>query len=93
MTDYGHLPLFASIPLWLLLSGWLAIFYGLTTWLTTVGERLGIKSALLLPLAWVSADYLRSHLMTGFPWTMLGHSQYRLLPLIQVADMTGVFGI
>jgi apolipoprotein N-acyltransferase len=93
MTDYGHLPLFASIPLWLFLSGWLALFYGLTTWLTALGERFGIKSALVMPLAWVSADYLRSHLMTGFPWTMLGHSQYRLLPLIQVADITGVFGI
>jgi len=93
MTDYGHLPLFASIPLWLLLSGWLSLFYGLTTWLTAFGERFGIKSALLMPLAWVSADYLRSHIMTGFPWTMLGHSQYRLLPLIQVADITGVFGI
>ncbi|MDK9717978.1 MAG: apolipoprotein N-acyltransferase, partial [Trichlorobacter sp.] len=93
MGDYGHLPLFATIPLWLFLSAWLALFYGLATWTTVMGERYGIKSALLMPLAWVGADYLRSILLTGFPWTMLGHSQYRLLPLIQVADLTGVFGI
>jgi len=93
MGHYGHLPLFASIPLWLALSAWLALFYGLATWATTLGEGFGIKSALLLPLAWVGADYLRSFLLTGFPWTMLGHSQYRLLPLIQIADITGVFGI
>lgn len=93
MGDYGHLPLFATIPLWLFLSAWLALFYGLATWATVMGERFGIKSALLMPLAWVGADYLRSILLTGFPWTMLGHSQYRLLPLIQVADLTGVFGI
>jgi apolipoprotein N-acyltransferase len=93
MGQYGHLPLFASIPLWLLLSAWLALFYGLAAWATTLGEGFGIKSALLLPLAWVGADYLRSFLLTGFPWTMLGHSQYRLLPLIQIADITGVFGI
>lgn len=93
MTDYGHLPLYASIPLWLLLSGWLALFYGLTTWSTVLGKQLGIKSVLLMPLAWVGADYLRSYLLTGFPWTMLGHSQYRLLPLIQAADITGVYGI
>lgn len=93
MTEYGRLPLVAGIPLWLLLSSWLALFYGLASWVTALGERSGIKSALLLPLAWVAADYLRSFLLTGFPWTMLGHSQYRLLPLIQVADITGVFGI
>lgn len=93
MTEYGHLPLFAGIPLWLLLSGCLALFYGLACWVTAVGGQSGIKSALMLPLAWVAADYLRSFLLTGFPWTMLGHSQYRLLPLIQIADITGVFGI
>jgi len=93
MGVYGHLPLFASIPLWLLLSAWLALFYGVATWATTLGEHFGIKSALLFPLAWVGADYLRSMLLTGFPWSMLGHSQYRLLPLIQVADITGVYGI
>lgn len=93
MTEYGKLPLYAGIPLWLLLSGWLALFYGAATWATALGERFGIKSALMLPLAWVAADYLRSFLLTGFPWTMLGHSQYRLLPLIQLSDITGVFGI
>ena len=93
MGVYGHLPLFASIPLWLLLSGWLALFYGMATWATCQGERFGLKSALLMPLAWVGADYLRSFLLTGFPWTMLGHTQYRMLPLIQAADITGVYGI
>lgn len=93
MGQYGHLPLFATIPLWLLLSAWLALFYGLAAWATVLGEGFGIKSALLLPLAWVGADYLRSILLTGFPWTMLGHSQYRLLPLIQIADTVGVYGI
>lgn len=93
MTEYGHLPLFASIPLWLLLAIWLALFTGLTAWSTTLGEQYGIKSALMFPLTWVAADYLRSYLLTGFPWTMLGHSQYRLLPLIQIADITGVYGI
>ncbi len=93
MGVYGHLPLFASIPLWLFLSAWLALFYAVATWTTAMGERFGLKSALIFPLAWVAADYLRSFLLTGFPWTMLGHSQYRLLPLIQIADITGVYGI
>lgn len=93
MTTYGKLPWLVSIPLWLLLSAWLAGFYGITTMLAVWAKQRGCKWVLFFPLAWVAADYLRSFLLTGFPWTMLGHSQYRLLPLIQVADLAGVYGI
>ena len=93
ITDYGHLPWAASILLYLILVAWLALFYGLTTLLARVGEQVGIKTAFSLPIAWVAGDLLRSFLMTGAPWAMLGHSQYRTLPLIQIADICGVFGI
>lgn len=93
MTDYGKLPFIVSVALWWCLAAWLAVFYGITAWVAVLGKQRGCKWVVLLPLAWVAADYLRSFLLTGFPWTMLGHSQYRLLPLIQVADLTGVYGI
>jgi apolipoprotein N-acyltransferase len=93
VTHYGHLPWAVSIPLYLMLLAWLAMFYGLATLITTMGETAGIKSAFTLPVAWVAFDLLRSFLLTGFPWAMLGHSQYRTLPLIQIADITGVYGI
>lgn len=93
MTDYGKLPWLISVALWWCLAAWLAAFYGLTAWAAVLGKQQGCKWVLLFPLAWVGADYLRGILLTGFPWTMLGHSQYRLLPLIQIADITGVYGI
>jgi apolipoprotein N-acyltransferase len=93
ITDYGHLPWAASIALYLILVAWLALFYGLTTLVARAGEQVGIKTAFSLPVAWVAGDLLRSFLMTGSPWAMLGHSQYRILPLIQIADICGVFGI
>ena len=93
ITVYGHLPWAVSLVLYLILVAWLALFYGLTTLLARAGERVGIKSAFSLPVIWVAADLLRSFLMTGSPWAMLGHSQYRTLPLIQIADICGVFGI
>ena len=46
-----------------------------------------------LALAWVALEYLRSHLLTGFPWAPLGVSQWRQLPLIQLASVTGVYGV
>ena len=93
IIQYGQLPWAVSILLYLLLVSWLGLFYGLSTLVARAGEQVGIKSAFSLPVAWVAGDFLRSFLLTGSPWAMLGHSQYRTLPLIQIADITGVFGI
>lgn len=43
--------------------------------------------------AWVALEIGVSHLFTGMPWNLLGVSQYQLLPLIQVASVTGVYGV
>lgn len=93
ITRYGHLPWAVSIPLYLLLAAWLALFVGVATLVARFAERAGLKTAFTLPVAWVACDLMRSHLLTGFPWAMLGHSQYRTLPLIQIADTLGVYGI
>jgi apolipoprotein N-acyltransferase len=92
-TRYGHLPWSVSIPVYLLLVFWLALFYGLSTSIARMGENAGIKAAFTLPVAWVAFDFIRSFLFSGFAWAMLGHSQFRTLPLIQIADLGGVYGI
>jgi apolipoprotein N-acyltransferase len=38
-------------------------------------------------------EFIRAHLFTGFGWVMLGHSQYKNLWCIQIADTTGVYGV
>ncbi len=43
--------------------------------------------------AWVALEMVRTHLLTGFPWLPLGTSQYKLVALIQVASVTGVYGV
>ncbi len=92
-TQYGHLPWSVSIPVYLLLVLWLALFYGLSTLVSRLGELVGIKAAFTLPVAWIAFDFIRSFLFSGFAWAMLGHSQFRTLPLIQIADLAGVYGI
>lgn len=39
---------------------------------------------------WVLADLLRTTLFTGMPWELLGHTQFRQLTLVQIADLGGV---
>jgi apolipoprotein N-acyltransferase len=43
--------------------------------------------------AWVALEMVRSRLFTGFPWNLLGVSQYQMLPLVQVAAVAGVYGL
>jgi apolipoprotein N-acyltransferase len=43
--------------------------------------------------AWVALEMVLARFLGGFPWDLLGVSQYALLPLIQVASVTGVYGV
>jgi apolipoprotein N-acyltransferase len=42
---------------------------------------------------WVGSEVLRTTLFTGMPWELLGHTQFRNLGLVQVADLGGVYAI
>lgn len=43
--------------------------------------------------AWVAWEMVIARLWGGFPWNLLGASQYRLLPIIQTAAFVGVYGV
>lgn len=47
----------------------------------------------LIPFVWISLEFLRSFLFTGFPWFLLGHTQYRWNSFIQIVDLVGVYGL
>lgn len=42
---------------------------------------------------WVAWEMIQARIFTGFPWNLLGSSQYRQLPLIQMAALTGIYGV
>jgi len=48
---------------------------------------------LFIPLVWILLEYMRTYLFSGFGWALLGYSQYLNLPIIQIADKTGVWGV
>lgn len=49
----------------------------------------GISCAAL----WVAGEMIEARLFSGFPWNFLGASQYRMLPIIQLSSVTGVYGV
>jgi apolipoprotein N-acyltransferase len=86
---------------WLMLGACCALYWGAFTmtasWLCRkIGTTKLWQSALLtllLPLIWVGWEVARSYWITGFPWNLLGVSQYRNIALIQWAQWVGVPGI
>jgi apolipoprotein N-acyltransferase len=91
---YGNVPFILSGLILLLLVIYLSLFTGAFTFLTRlIRTRSGIQTILFTPILWVALEYLRSFLLTGFPWAYLGHTQYLNLPFIQMADITGVYGL
>jgi apolipoprotein N-acyltransferase len=94
MTLYGGLPWYCSIPILLLFSLFLGLFTGLPLYVSCYVQRhLGWGFTATLPFAWTAVEYIKSWLLTGFPWDNLAYSQFQALPLIQIADITGVYGV
>jgi apolipoprotein N-acyltransferase len=94
MYVYGGMSLALSVAVVLLLCAYLALYPAVFAWVLTKKLSCSRLSALLLgPPLWVLMEYLRGHLLTGFPWTDLGGTQWRWLGIIQVADLTGHYGV
>jgi apolipoprotein N-acyltransferase len=53
--------------------------------------RLRVPFLLAAPTVWLALEYLRAYFLSGFPWYYLAHTQYRLLPFIQVSDLAGAW--
>lgn len=75
-----------TVPLSVFVHGWIT-----RRGLRSRGGNLGL--AVGAATVWAGFEYLRSVWLTGFPWNALGVSQYRFLPLIQVAEWGGVFAV
>jgi apolipoprotein N-acyltransferase len=94
VSVYGHVPLLPASLVTLFLCVILALFIvpfgGSLVHIRATHPRLLLLAA---PALWVTLEYARTHLFSGFPWALLGYSQYRSLPVIQIADLFGVYGI
>lgn len=85
---------------WLSLGAFLSLLTG--TWVWLVVRAAGGASptwlgrtgwALYGAAAWVALEMLITRLFGGFPWNLLGASQFGLTPLIQIASFTGIYGV
>lgn len=94
MHTYGKVPLVFSYGIMLLLTAYLGLYVGIysagVVWFRMLIPRYGLFAA---PCLWVTLELLRTYVLSGLPWSLLGYSQYRQLDVIQIADHLGVYGV
>src|SRR5262245_11214190 len=94
VATFGDLPWAVAIPVAGLLVLYMALYVALASAAAAIMiRRLGIVGLLLAPAAWVAGEYARAHVIGGFPWIPLGNAVVSVLPLVQVASLTGVYGV
>ena len=93
--QYGWMAPFAVFGM----AAGLAVFSGLAA-LLAVAARLGgivaeggAPRVITLAITWTLAEWLRGHVLTGFPWNPVGISLGFSDQLIQLAALTGVWGL
>ena len=71
----------------------LAIYTGLTTYLSKRIAKTSAQLWLSFALCWVGLEFLRAHLFSGFPWNLLGYVWGVNNITIQSASVFGVWGL
>lgn len=91
--EYGHLHGIIAALITFVFLLYLSVFPALAA---LVFSRLSIKpytvySALLFSALWIGNEYLRSTLLGGFPWLLIGFGQFDT-PVKYLLPISGVYG-
>ncbi|MDL1963771.1 MAG: apolipoprotein N-acyltransferase [Deltaproteobacteria bacterium] len=93
MQTYGHLPFYLCVSVLFLLASYLSLYLAV---FSIIVKRLCSKPVtclFIIPFSWVALEYIRNYLFSGFPWGLIGYSQFNRLHLIQISDIFGIYGV
>jgi apolipoprotein N-acyltransferase len=77
----------------LLMPAGLAFFYAAAVALAAPFWRPGAGRVLALALSLSAVEWLRGHVLSGFPWNVLGYALTHPLALMQSAAVLGIYGL
>jgi apolipoprotein N-acyltransferase len=87
------LPLIVAIGILLLLAGYLCLYRALWGLGVAWGAARGRNLLWWAPALWVVLEMGQTYIISGFPWEPLGNGLYQHPLLLQLADITGVYGL
>lgn len=94
MIQWIRLPHWSAYFGWLALALYLAIYLPIFVGVARVlVHQWRWPSIIAVPVTWTGLELARSHLLTGFSMSLLGHSQLPWTSVVQVADLFGAYGV
>ncbi len=90
--QYGYLNPIISASCMLLLCFYMSLYKGIFSLLYTVIKGVRFWPFICASL-WVGLEYVMGWALSGFPWCLVGYTQFQNLHIIQIADILGVYGI
>lgn len=95
MHTYGGLSSLTSVLVLILLTVIVSAYIALAPMLARFIEmRWRGEFIAWLAALWTALEFCRNYFpCNGFPWANIAMSQWRLLPVIQIADIVGIYGI
>jgi apolipoprotein N-acyltransferase len=93
-AHYGNLSIGMSLLIYLVFVFYLALFWAFFSWFFAKIQRVFPKLVFILaPFLWIGFEYILTHLLTGFPWGLLGYSQHKNIWFLQLSSLTGIYGL
>jgi len=71
----------------------LAFFTGAAAWLVHRFGGAGIGRILIFAVAWSGLEWLRGHILTGFPWNLIGYVWTASPAMLQSTAFVGIYGL
>ena len=53
----------------------------------------GWRLLIAFGLCWNLAEWLRGHILTGFPWNLVGYAWGSYIQILQIASVVGIYGL
>lgn len=91
--QYGNVPYVPAILTTALLIAYLGAYWIAFFWIYGKLSRPSLLTPWLAGFVWILLEWIQSWLLSGFPWYLVGYTQHANLPLLQVASLTGVYGL
>ena len=95
LSVHGGLPVAGGWGVLLLIaSAWGVLVGGFTLTVDRISRTSIELACIAAPFVWVTFEFVRAHLPEiSFPWNLLGYPASANLGLLQIATLTGIYGL
>jgi len=92
-TFLGYWLTLVNVFGFFLLVLYLALYFAVFGWIASKFLNKNTSSMFFIAAFWVALEYVRGWMIGGLPWALLGYSQWKQIVFIQIAEITGAYGV